>query len=307
MKKIIFSLICINVFICFYLLNYHSDAQLKTHKKKMVCTTSILADTAKRIAGDDWHVVSLMGPGVDPHTYNATEHDVHALAQADLILYHGLHLEGKMVHVLEQMNQYTTSVGVCDSLPKELLLESEVKGIYDPHVWHDVSLWNMVTTTIATALCTADTVHADTYQHNAQNYSTRLTQLDALVYQLINQIPQQQRVLITAHDAFSYFGKRYGIKVMGLQGVSTDSEAGTRDIQQLVQFITRNKIKALFVESSISPRNIQAVQQGARSQGWQVAIGPELYSDALGDEQSNADSYVSMIEYNVKTISQTLK
>ncbi|BDC35307.1 hypothetical protein Noda2021_12650 [Candidatus Dependentiae bacterium Noda2021] len=155
----------------------------------MVCTTSILADTAQHIAGEDWQVVSLMGPGVDPHTYHATEHDVHALAQADLILYHGLHLEGKMVHVLEQMNQYTTSVGVCESLPKELLIESEVAGIYDPHVWHDVSLWRRVTSTIADALIDVDNAYKERYETNAHTYSTRLEHLDTSIFELINEIP----------------------------------------------------------------------------------------------------------------------
>lgn len=272
----------------------------------MVCTTSILADTAQNIAGDQWHITSLMGPGVDPHTYHATEQDVHALAHAELILYHGLHLEGKIVHLLEQMNRYTKSVGVCELLPKEYLIESEMQGIYDPHVWHDVALWKLVATYILHTLVEHDPEHKDQYTARAQAYLDKLTNLEREIIESIQSIVPSQRVLITAHDAFSYYGLRYGIQVLGLQGVSTDAEAGTRDIQELVQFIVGNKIKAIFVESSISPRNIQAVQNGARAQSWQVAIGPELYSDALGDSESAAKSYIDMIRYNTQAIKSAL-
>lgn len=306
MKKTLIAVIVIcNIAFCFIVLSKKKFVENEA-AKQMVCTTSILADTARAIAGDHWHITSLMGPGVDPHTYHATEQDVHALAHADLILYHGLHLEGKIVHLLEHMNSYTKSVGVCDLLPKEDLIESEIKGIYDPHVWHDVTLWKKVVSYIANALIACDPEHATLYKARVQNYLATLTLVEQEITESINAIPYEQRVLITAHDAFSYYGNRYGIRVLGLQGVSTDSEAGTRDIQELVKFIVTNHIKALFVESSISPRNIQAVQQGARAQSWDVAIGPELYSDALGDNESDANSYVAMLRYNTKAISSAL-
>ncbi|MFZ5954172.1 MAG: metal ABC transporter solute-binding protein, Zn/Mn family [Candidatus Dependentiae bacterium] len=305
MKKLLTIFVILNILACvFFLTNKqhisHSSA------KRIVCTTTILADTAKQIAGDEWHITSLMGPGVDPHTYHATEQDVHALASAHLILYHGLHLEGKMVHLLEHMNQYTKSVGVCDLLPQEQLISSEIEGIYDPHVWHDVALWKIVVQYIANVLVEIDPTKADHYQKRAQEYLAKLTQLEAYIQNQINLIPLEQRVLITAHDAFSYYGLRYGIRVMGLQGVSTDAEAGTRDIQELVQFIVANKIKAIFVESSISPRNIQAVQHGVQAQNWRVAIGPELYSDALGDIESDAKTYYDMVRFNTNVITSSL-
>jgi manganese/zinc/iron transport system substrate-binding protein len=306
MKKIIVILLVVaNIAFCCALLSKKKILTPKT-TKKMVCTTSILADTAQNIAGDQWHITSLMGPGVDPHTYHATEQDVHALAHAELILYHGLHLEGKIVHLLEQMNRYTKSVGVCELLPKEYLIESEMQGIYDPHVWHDVALWKLVATYILHTLVEHDPEHKDQYTARAQAYLDKLTNLEREIIESIQSIVPSQRVLITAHDAFSYYGLRYGIQVLGLQGVSTDAEAGTRDIQELVQFIVGNKIKAIFVESSISPRNIQAVQNGARAQSWQVAIGPELYSDALGDSESAAKSYIDMIRYNTQAIKSAL-
>lgn len=305
MKKLIFALIVLNLIACSLLLTQKQQSN-DSHLKRMVCTTTILADTAKQIAGDEWQITSLMGPGVDPHTYHATEQDIHALASAHLILYHGLHLEGKMVHLLQHMNQYTKSVGVCDLLAKEQLISSEIEGIYDPHVWHDVALWKIVVQYIANVLVEIDPTKADHYQKRAQEYLAKLTQLEAYIQNQINLIPLEQRVLITAHDAFSYYGLRYGIRVMGLQGVSTDAEAGTRDIQELVQFIVANKIKAIFVESSISPRNIQAVQHGVQAQNWHVVIGPELYSDALGDIESDAKTYYDMVRFNTNAITSSL-
>jgi len=303
--KIIFFLLLGSMLLFFVL---SKDQKNKNNEKLLiVCTTSILADTVKQLAGNHCTIECLMGPRVDPHMYHAKESDVHKLASANLILYHGLHLEGKMAHVLEQMNCYTKAVAVCNQLPKNTLKSTEMPSIYDPHVWHDVQLWLLVVLHITQLLVETDPKNKHFYQENLARYHTQLVELDNYVRSRIAQLPRHQRVLITAHDAFSYFGSAYGLRVVGLQGISTDGEVGTRDIQELVNFIVEHHIKALFVESSISPRNIQAVQRAVHAQGWHITCGPELFSDALGPHNTTANTYYGMIKHNVDTIVQALR
>ncbi|HBL28449.1 MAG TPA: manganese transporter [Acidobacteria bacterium] len=274
----------------------------------VVATTSIIADMARRIGGEHARVEALMGPGIDPHLYKASEGDVRRLGEADLILYNGLHLEGKMGDILTKMARSRPVVAVSEDIPRERLREPpEFAGQYDPHVWFDVSLWVTTIQPIVRELSTLDPAHAATFQANAAALEKELTELDAWVEQQIATIPPAQRVLITAHDAFGYFGRRYGMDVMGIQGISTLSEAGLKDMDRVVGSVVDRGVKAIFVESSVPRRSIEAVQAAVRSRGKDVAIGGQLYSDSLGAAASPAGTYAGMVRANVETIVQALR
>ena len=275
--------------------------------KKMlhiICTTTMISDTVRHIAGDCAQIKSLMGPGVDPHLYRPTESDVYALSSADLIFYNGLHLEGKMAEILKQMNSYLPSIAVAEVIPHDFLIESEFEDIYDPHVWHDVSLWMLVADEIKKQLIHHDPDHAVFYEKNADEYMAQLKLLDEYVRILSKKV--SIKIMVTAHDAFAYFGKAYGFEVVGLQGISTEAQISTQDIITVTHKIVTHKIPAIFLESSIPVRTVKAVQQAVQSQGWNVAIAPELFSDALGDLNTTADTYHGMITHNIKTIVDSL-
>jgi manganese/zinc/iron transport system substrate-binding protein len=268
---------------------------------RVVATTSMVADLAREVGGDRVEVVGLMGPGVDPHLYNASEGDVGRMAAADLILYNGLHLEGKMVDVLDRMEGRAAAVtaGIDRS---RLVAPPEYEGNYDPHVWMDVSMWKEAAGTIADRLAALDSAHAEGYRQRAAAYRAELDSLDGWVRAEVDRVPPAQRVLVTAHDAFGYFGRAYGFDVRGLQGISTAAEAGTADVQRLARFVAEREIPALFIESSVSPRSIEAVRAAVRAQGHEVEIGGNLFSDALGGTGSGAETYEGMIRHNVGTI-----
>ncbi|RPH53261.1 manganese transporter, partial [bacterium] len=273
-----------------------------------VATTGIIADTASRIAGEHAKIEGLMGPGVDPHLFKASESDVRRLAEADLILYNGLHLEGKMGDILTKMARSRPVVAVTEAIPEELRREPpEFAGQYDPHVWFDVSLWQRTLEPIAQALAELDPEHAGAYRDNAEAFGRELGELDAWVKGQIESIPPSQRVLVTAHDAFGYFGQRYGMEVVGIQGISTLSEAGLHDVDRVVQVILDKRVKAIFVESSVPRRSIEAVQAGVRSRGREVAIGGQLNSDSLGAAGSPEGTYVGMVRTNVDTMVKALR
>ena len=275
---------------------------------RIVATTSIIADAARRIAGEHAQVEALMGPGVDPHLYKASESDVRRLGEADLILYNGLHLEGKMGDILTKMARSRPVVAVSEDIPQTQLREPpEFAGQYDPHVWFDVSLWATTLQPIVRELSGLAPENAATFQTNAAALEKELTELDGWVKQRIATIPPSQRVLVTAHDAFGYFGRRYGMEVMGLQGISTLSEAGLKDVDRVVSSVVERGVKAIFVESSVPRRSIEAVQAAVRSQGKEVAIGGQLYSDSLGAAGSPAGTYAGMVRANVDTIVNALK
>jgi manganese/zinc/iron transport system substrate-binding protein len=270
---------------------------------RVVATIGMIADVAQRIGGERVRVQGLMGPGVDPHLYKARAGDVRRLSEADLVLYNGLHLEAAMGEVLEQLGKRKRTVAVTEWIPRSALsAPPEFRGNYDPHVWFDVRLWQQAARRIAAALGEADPAHAAEYDARLREYSRELDALDTWVRQRVRAIPAERRVLITAHDAFNYFGRAYGVEVMGLQGISTASEAGTGDVQRLVDVIVRRRIPAVFVESSIPLRTIQAVQAAVRARGFNVAIGGSLYSDALGDPAGPAGTYIGMVRTNVETI-----
>lgn len=271
---------------------------------QVVATTSMIADLAREIGGDRVEVEGLMGPGVDPHLYRPRESDVARLVGADLVLYNGLELEGKMGEVLEQVEgRGIVAEPVAEVLPEdELLAPPEFSGNPDPHVWMDVARWRQVAGAVAEVLAELDPTHAETYAANLDAYQERLDALDTYVRQRVAEVPEGQRVLVTAHDAFNYFGEAYGFDVRGLQGISTATEAGTADVRDLAAFVAERRIPALFVESSVSPRSIEAVLQAVRARGADVEIGGNLYSDALGDVGTPEGTYEGMIRHNVDTI-----
>ena len=270
---------------------------------QVVATTGQVGDLALRDGGERVRVTTLMGPGIDPHLYKASAGDVERLRSADLVLSSGLHLEAKLGEVLERMDGGRRSVAVAAAIPESLLLApAEFKGAHDPHVWFDVRLWLYALGAVEEALVAKDPADAAGYRERAAAYRSELETLDAELRTAIAGIPAERRVLITAHDAFNYFGRAYGLEVRGLQGISTVSEAGTGDVQALAAFIVERRIPALFVESSVSPRAIEAVLAAVRARGAEVAMGGSLYSDAMGDADTPAGSYPGMFRQNVATI-----
>lgn len=275
---------------------------------KVVTTTGILKDAVANIVGDAAEVESIMGSGVDPHLYKATQGDLNKLTGADVIIYNGLHLEGKMGEVLEKLSRQKTVIAAGEGIPEtDLRSSTQFQGSYDPHLWFDVSLWMQVVIYISTELQKKDPQNAEVYQQQTAAYLRRLSELHNEVKAAVSAIPESQRILITAHDAFGYFGEAYGIQVRGLQGISTVSEFGLQDVSSLVKFIADNKIKAVFVESSVSPKAIEAVVEGSRQRGHDVKIGGTLYSDALGADSTPEGTYEGMVRYNVNTIVSSLK
>lgn len=281
-----------------------NDVPLAERTVRVVATTSMIADLAREIGGDRVEVEGLMGPGVDPHLYRPRESDVARLVGADIVLYNGLELEGKMGEVLEQVEgRGIIAEPVAEAIGEgSLLAPPEFAGNFDPHVWMDVQLWKRVSTAVADALIALDPTHAETYLSNAEAYQARLDSLDGWVRQQVEAVPEGLRVIVTAHDAFNYFGQAYGFEVRGLQGLSTATEAGTADVRDLAAFVAEQRIPAMFVETSVSPRNIQAVREAVRARGFEVEIGGNLFSDALGDAGTPEGTYEGMIRHNVSTI-----
>jgi manganese/zinc/iron transport system substrate-binding protein len=277
---------------------------------KIVITTTIgqIADIVKNVGGDHVEVTALMGPGVDPHLYQASQGDIQKLSKADMIFYNGLHLEGKMGEIFEKIGKEKPTVAAAEAIPKEKLLKSaNDSNAYDPHVWFDIDLWSIAVEKVRDELIKFDPKHEEDYKRNAESYLKSLQELKTYAQKQIAQIPEESRVLITAHDAFGYFGRAYGIEVMGLQGLSTDSEYGLKDVQSLVDTIVTRNIKAVFIESSISEKSIKAVVEGAKKRNHTVTIGGQLYSDAMGEEGTEEGTYVGMYRYNIDTIVSALK
>jgi manganese/zinc/iron transport system substrate-binding protein len=279
------------------------DPDLGNRELRVVTTTGMVSDIVENVGGGRVEVEGLMGPGVDPHLYKATEGDVIRLADADVVFYNGLHLEAKLAEVFERMGGQVRTVAVTDGTPRSQLIASAAFGAaYDPHVWFDVRLWMDAAREARDALAALDPAHEAEYEANAERYLADLAELDRYVRQRAKEVPRERRVIITAHDAFNYFGRAYGYEVRGLQGISTVTEAGTGDIQDLADFIVERRIPSIFVESSVSPRTIQAVEEAVRARGFDVGIGGSLFSDAMGDPGTPAGTYVGMVRHNVDTI-----
>ncbi|MEM6793907.1 MAG: zinc ABC transporter substrate-binding protein [Acidobacteriota bacterium] len=270
---------------------------------QVVATTGMIADTAARIAGELAEVQGLMGPGVDPHLYKASESDVRTLSEADLILYNGLFLEGKMGDILVKLARDRPVVAISEVIPEEKRREPpELEGQYDPHIWFDVSLWTETVTPIADALVEILPEHEDLLRAQAEAVRQELVDLDAWVVGKIGELPEERRVLITAHDAFGYFGDRYGLEVIGIQGISTLAEAGLQDVDRVVDLVVERDIPAIFVESSVPRRTVEAVRAAADSRGHRVEIGGELFSDAMGAPGTPEGTYEGMVRHNVETV-----
>lgn len=276
-------------------------------KLQAVATTGMIGDAVANVGGDLVEVQSLMGPGVDPHLYQASAGDVGRINEADIIFFNGLHLEAAMADVLEQ-TQTVNTVAVAAVIDESLLLRpAEFEGQFDPHVWFDVELWQTVVGEVRDSLVELDPDNAAEYRSNADTYLDELVELDEYVAGRVQEIPEARRVIVTAHDAFNYLGRAYGLEVRGLVGISTASEAGTRDISELAAFIAERQIPAVFVESSVSSRAIEAVQAAVRADNHEVEIGGELFSDAMGDEGTDEGTYLGMVRHNIDTIAEALK
>ena len=273
---------------------------------QVVCTTGMVADLAKNVGGEHVKVSSLMGAGVDPHLFTASPSDVSQLRRADLILYSGLHLEGKLAELLGRIGESKPTVAVAEKIAHEKIISDE-SGAHDPHVWFDVSLWSEAAAAAAEALVAFDPPNADTYRANLKTYQSRLSELHEYAKAEVSTIPTDRRVLVTAHDAFHYFGRAYGIEVRGIQGISTTSEAGVRQVRELVDYLVERKIKAVFVETSVSDQNVRSLLEGCAARGHQVVIGGTLYSDAMGEEGTPEGTYEGMVRHNVETIVKALK
>lgn len=274
---------------------------------RVVATTGMIADTAARIAGELAEVNGLMGPGVDPHLYKASESDVRKLSEADLILFNGLFLEGKMGDILVKLARSRPVVAVSESVPEEQRREPpELAGHYDPHIWFDVSLWAQTIGPIADALVEVLPDEEATLRANAEAVRAELLALDGWVSEQIGTLPAERRILVTAHDAFGYFGDRYGLEVIGIQGISTLAEAGLQDVDRVVDLVVERRIPAIFVESSVPKRTVEAVVAAARERGHEVKIGGELFSDAMGAAGTPEGTYDGMVRHNVETIVEAL-
>lgn len=265
----------------------------------------MIADTAQSLSGSP--VSALMGPGVDPHSYRQTRSDIALMARADLVLWHGLNLEAQLVGLFEDLARRKTVVAVAEALPRDRLLANpQYENRFDPHVWMDPSLWLIVTGSIRQALDAAAPDRAAVHAAEAAAFGADIAALDAYSRQVLATVPEAARVLVTAHDAFGYFGQAYGFEVLGIQGISTESEAGLARVGELVDLLVDRKVAAVFVESSVSDRSIRALVEGAAARGHEVSIGGELYSDAMGPEGSYEGTYIGMIDHNVTTIARAL-
>ncbi|MCA0172424.1 metal ABC transporter solute-binding protein, Zn/Mn family [Bacillus sp. RAR_GA_16] len=309
MKKWIGYLLGASLF-TLILVGCNSTEANKENEGKIKVTTTIgqIGDIAKNVGNEHVSVESLMGPGIDPHLYKASQGDINKLSKADIIFYNGLHLEGKMGDIFAKMKEDKPTYPVAEAIPKDqLLVDQSNSEAVDPHVWFDIELWQYAVMEVRDALIEYDPDHKADYEKNAETYLNELKQLKEEAQEKINEIPEESRVLVTAHDAFQYFGQAYGMEVKGLQGLSTDSEYGLRDVQGLVNTLADRNIKAVFIESSISERSINAVVEGAREKGHEVKIGGELYSDAMGEKGSPEGTYTGMYRHNIETIAKALK
>jgi manganese/zinc/iron transport system substrate-binding protein len=275
---------------------------------RVVCTTAMVTDIVKQVVGDRAQVEGLMGEGVDPHLYKPTTADVRKVLNADLIFMNGLMLEGRMADTFFKASRMGKLVyPVTEQIDEVFLLEpEEFQGHWDPHVWMDVAAWSSCVDGIVEALSTFDPEYAAQYRENAGAYKAELNALHAYIQRTVGSIPDGRRVIITAHDAFNYFGRAYDVQVMGVQGISTESEAGIEDINRIVDFLVTNEIPAVFVETSVSEKNMQALIEGARARGHEVTLGGALFSDAMGAPGTYEGTYVGMIDHNATTITRAL-
>ena len=273
----------------------------------VVATTSMIADAARQVGGDRVTVTALMGPGVDPHSYRQTRSDIVAMTQADLVLWHGLYLEAQLEEFMLELTRRMPVVAVGEAVPMDdRLAHDTYENRFDPHVWMDPNLWPHVVEAVRDALSEADAEGADIYAANAAAHLAEIEALADYGREVLASVPPEHRVLVTAHDAFRYFGRAYGFEVLGIQGISTESEAGLRRIEELVDTLVGRNVGAVFIESSVSDRNIRALIEGAEAEGHQVTVGAELFSDAMGEPGTYEGTYIGMIDHNITAIARAL-
>lgn len=287
--------------------SFAGGAAAQETKLNVVATTGMIADAVKQVGGERVEVTALMGPGVDPHVFRQTRSDISAMINADAVFWHGLYLEAQLEDLFQQLSHTNTVVALAESLPKEQLLPNEdYENRYDPHVWMNPRLWKGVVEAARDELTKLDPEGKDAFNANAEKHLAEIDALADYAEKVIETVPAESRVLVTAHDAFNYFGASYGFEVMGVQGISTESEAGLKQIEDLVSVLVDRKIGAIFVESSISDRNVKALIEGAAAKGHEVVIGGELFSDAMGAPGTYEGTYIGMIDHNATTITRAL-
>lgn len=276
-------------------------------KIAVVATTGMIADTVRAVAGERAEVASLMGPGVDPHLYRQTRSDVIKLSRADIVFYNGLYLEAQLEELLLELGKTKTVVAVAQGAPREKWLgHDDYKDKFDPHMWMDPALWSYAVGVVRDAIIKQDPAGKAAYEANAARYLQDIGKLAAYAKKSLETVPANARVLITAHDAFNYFGKAYGFEVIGVQGMSTESEAGLKQIEDMVALLVNKKVGAIFVESSVSDRNVKALIEGAAAKGHTVKVGGQLFSDAMGADGTYEGTYVGMIDHNATVITRAL-
>ena len=301
-KKVLFWSVLVLSFVLF---GCGNEQESKNDGKINVVTTiAQIGEPLSVIGGDLLEVKSLMGPAVDPHLYKATHGDIRTMEEADLVFYNGLHLEANMVDIFKEMGKSKPVMGVAETIPEDLLLYDEY-GSVDPHIWFDIDLWKQALHRAVEKLQEYAPKHRKTLEKNMEAYFEELDQLKEDAKKLAT-IPEEKRVLITAHDAFGYFGRMHNIKVVGLQGLSTDAEIGLSDIQDTIDIIIEYKVPAVFVESSVNEDAIRAVIEGAKQRGLEVSLGGELFSDAMGEPGTEKGTYIGMYRHNVDVIYKAL-
>ena len=276
-------------------------AEARGERPRVVATTTIVADLVRQVAGDEVEIDCLMGPGVDPHSFKATPRDADRLARADMVVASGLHLEGKLAALLERLARRQRVVMVAEAIPRDRLIKVGT-DLYDPHVWFDATLWATCVTAVVEPLAAVAPAGRARFAAAAVDYAERLMGLDQALRKRIATIPESRRVLVTSHDAFRYFGRAYALDVVGIQGTSTESEAGLNDINRLVDLVVSRGGPAVFVETSVADRNVTALREGARAKGHAVRLGGRLYSDALGGPESDAATLEAALRANVEVL-----
>lgn len=308
MNKIsrIFVIILVLITLTLSLVFCGGEEEDKDGKLNVVTTTGQIWDTVRIIGGDKINVINILGPGIDPHTYNPTESDISLISNAELILWNGLHLEAHFPKVLENM---PNAIKITEDVPRSMLIstsEDVSTSEYDPHIWNDLSIWMLVTKKIRDTLIEYDPENENIYQDNAEELLKNIEKMDNYIKSEIAKIPEGNRSIITSHDAFNYYGKRYGLEMLGIQGISSASEAGTKDIQDLAKLIVNKNIPAVFIETSVSPKLIYALIESVKSKGHKLVIGGELYSDSLGKPGTIEGTYLGMLEHNTDIIVEAL-
>ena len=272
---------------------------------QIVTTVGMIADMVREVGGKSVTVTQLMGPGVDPHLYKPNRDDIQSILDSDLVFFAGHHLEGKMTATLEKLSNQKTVIALAECLDESLLIRDEQSQV-DPHLWMDISIWSGILDPIAKELAKLMPQQADTFDKNVVRLKEQLGELHRYGQKAIGSIPKGQRILITSHDAFRYFGRAYNIEVEGIQGLSTESEAGLQRINELVDMLSNRKVQAIFIESSVPQKNVDSLIEGSKAGGHQVSIGGELYSDAMGEPESPEGTYLGMMAHNLSTVTRAL-